>query len=119
MKIFYTIILLLVAIVAVVFAFQNSAVITVAFFSWSLSGSLSLFLIVTMAAGFLFGTLMMMLSNFMRTRLASSLKRQIAALKKEKATLEEYVVKASKTIAEGVGPVCITAEINGPDKDPL
>lgn len=119
MNIFLIALVLLIAVVAVAFALQNSAVITVAFFSWSLSGSLSLFLIVTMAAGFLFGTLMMMLSNFMRTRLASSLNRQIAALKKEKAVLEQYVAKASKTIAASVEPVCIAAEIKGPHEDLL
>lgn len=110
MKIFYTIILLLVAIVAVVFALQNSAVITVAFFSWSLSGSLSLFLIVTMAVSFLFGTLMMMISNFMRTRLASSLNRQITALKKEKAFLEQHVAKASKAVTTVLHAAPIVAQ---------
>ena len=88
MKTAYTVLVLLVAIVAVVFALQNSAAITITLLGWSLSGSLSLFLIVTLAIGFLLGTLSMAGALFKRGRLSSGLKRQIVTLEKEKAALD-------------------------------
>ena len=89
MKTAYTVLVLLVAIVAVVFALQNSAAITITLLGWSLSGSLSLFLIVTLAIGFLLGTLSMAGALFKRGRLSSGLKQQIAALEKEKTVLSQ------------------------------
>lgn len=89
MKIFYIVLVLLVAVVAVIFALQNSAAITISFFSWSVSGSLSLFLIVTLVIGFLLGTLIMASSVFKRGRLASGLKRKVAALEREKGCIEK------------------------------
>lgn len=97
MKVFYIIMVLLVAVVAVIFALQNSAAITISFFSWSISGSLSLFLIVTLAVGLLLGVLLMVPSVFRRSRVASGLKRQVSALEKEKS-------KAGQASAEVAAP---------------
>ena len=85
MKILYIILILLVAITAVVFALQNTAAITVSFFTWSVSGSLSLLLIVTLAIGFILAFLMIAPSLCKRGWLTSGLKRKVAVLEKEKA----------------------------------
>jgi len=104
MKTAYTVLVLLVAIVAVVFALQNSAAITITLLGWSLSGSLSLFLIVTLAIGFLLGTLSMAGALFKRGRLSSGLKRQIASLEKEKAALDSKATEGEPTLAEEAQP---------------
>ena len=93
MKTFNIILILVVAILAVVFALQNSTAVTVMLFGWSVSGPLSLFLIVTLAIGFLLGTLIMASSVFKRGRLASGLKRKIAALEREKGALDKATVE--------------------------
>ncbi len=100
MKVFYIILVLLVAVVAVVFALQNSAAITISLFSWSISGSLSLFLIVTLAIGFLLGVLLMTPSVFRRSRVASGLKKQVSALEKEKISAAQKPIEA-ETIPDG------------------
>lgn len=87
MKTVYIIFVCLVAVLAVVFALQNSAAITVTFFAWSLSASLSLLLIVTLVMGFFLGMLIMVPSIFRRKRANTGLKRQVSALEKEKAAL--------------------------------
>ena len=106
MKTFYIIIIVLVAVVAVIFALQNSVAITVTLFSWSISGSLSLFLIVTLAIGILLGILIMTPSIFKRHRAASGLKKQVAVLEKEKNTLGQKTAEADAiqdTAAPSVG----------------
>ena len=95
MKIVYIIVILLVAIVAVVFALQNSAMITVTLFSASVSGSLSLFLIVTLAIGMILGMSLMVPAIFKRGRLCSGLKRQISALEKQIGLLNQQATDAS------------------------
>ena len=104
MKTAYTVLVLLVAIVAVVFALQNSAAITITLLGWSLSGSLSLFLIVTLAIGFLLGILSMAGALFKRGRLSSGLKRQIASLEKEKAALDSKATEGEASPAEEAQP---------------
>lgn len=104
MKTAYTVLVLLVAIVAVVFALQNSAAITIMLLGWSLSGSLSLFLIVTLAIGFLLGILSMAGALFKRGRLVSGLKRQIASLEKEKAALDIKATEGEAAPAEETQP---------------
>ena len=102
MKTAYTVLVFLVAIVAVVFALQNSASITITLLGWSLSGSLSLFLIITLAIGFLLGILSMAGALFKRGRLASGLKRQIASLEKEKTALDVKATEGETAPAEEV-----------------
>jgi putative membrane protein len=100
MKFVYIIMILLVAIAAVIFALQNSAAITVSFFSWSLTGSLSLFLIITLTIGFIVAMLLMAPSLCKRGWLTSGLKRKVAVLEKEKAKQgEKDAVTAAATDA--------------------
>jgi uncharacterized integral membrane protein len=97
MKIAYLLLVLVVAILAVMFAAQNGATVAITFFSWSTSGSLSLVLIVTLTIGILMGLLIMAPSVFKRSFQSSGLKRRLHRLEKEKTSLNE---KASSTERE-------------------
>ena len=77
MKLAYLLFVLLVAILAVLFAAQNSAVVAISFFSWSTSGSLSLVLILTLSIGILIGVLIMAPSIFKRAFQSSGLRRRL------------------------------------------
>lgn len=84
MKILYLVFVLVVAILAVIFAAQNSAVVAISFFSWSASGSLSLVLILTLSLGILIGILIMAPSVFKRWFQSSGLRRRLKRLEKER-----------------------------------
>ncbi len=60
MKYLYIFLLIILMVLAALFASQNTALVTVAFFSWSASGSLSLVLVITLATGLLLGLLIML-----------------------------------------------------------
>ncbi|GEM_PF-1131320 len=110
MRVFYIVLVLLVAVVAVIFALQNSAAITISLFSWSISGSLSLFLIVTLAIGFLLGVLLMTPSVFRRSRMAHGLKKQVSALEKEKNTITQRPAEAETSTEYGASNKAQEAE---------
>ena len=81
------------AIVAVIFALQNTAVVTVTFFSLSFEGSLALVILVVVAVGILIGVLVMApgrvkssLSNARNRKKIGSLE---ASLDEKKAKLTE------------------------------
>lgn len=93
MKIAYLLLVLVVAILAVMFAAQNGATVAITFFSWSTSGSLSLVLIVTLSIGILIGLLIMAPSVFKRSFQSSGLKRRLHRLEKEKTSLSEKVAE--------------------------
>jgi len=91
MKILYLVIVLIVAILAVMFAAQNSATVAITFFAWTTSGSLSLVLILTLTMGILIGVLVMAPSVFKRSFQSSGLKRRVHRLEKEKTSLSEKI----------------------------
>ncbi len=73
---------LLLGMVAVIFALQNVAIITVTLFSWSITGSLSVIILLAIISGFLIAILLILpesISNFFKYR----------GLKKENHKLEE------------------------------
>lgn len=78
MKYLRLLITLVFVIAVVVFASQNTAVVTVSFFSWSAQGALALFLVVAAVAGFLLGILFLMPSlvkgSFLHRRTQNRLK---------------------------------------------
>jgi len=96
MKIAYLLLVLVVAILAVMFAAQNGATVAITFFSWSTSGSLSLVLIVTLSIGILIGLLIMAPSVFKRSFQSSGLKRRLHRLEKEKTSLSEKASAAER-----------------------
>ena len=105
MKFVYLFFILLISVLAVLFAAQNGATVEVSFFSWSASGSLSLILILTISLGIVIGVLIMAPSAFKRVFQSSGLKRRLRRLEKEKSSLAEKVAAGeSKGDAENVAP---------------
>ena len=89
MRTAYIILVVLVVILAAIFAAQNSQIVTVTFFSWSQEGPLSVFLILALAIGLFLGLLVMVPSIFKRKKVARGLKKQVKVLEKEKKKLTE------------------------------
>ncbi len=79
----YLIIALVIAVLAVVFALQNSMLVTISFFHWTVSGSLSLVLLATLAIGVLIGLLVLVPSLLKKTFKSSSQRKRIDALENE------------------------------------
>jgi uncharacterized integral membrane protein len=87
MKIFYTVLVLIVLVLAVIFAAENSAPVTLAFFSSSTVAPLSLVLVLTLVLGFALGALIMTPAIWKRSRHSAGLRKMVAKLEKEKAAL--------------------------------
>jgi uncharacterized integral membrane protein len=90
---------LLLGAVAVIFALQNVAVITVTFFSWELTGSLALILLVAVTSGVMIAVFLLVpefLSNYFKYR----------KLRKENKVLEEELRKQKEltTFAKNTPP---------------
>ena len=83
MRVFYIVLLIAVAVLAVIFAVQNSAPITVSFFGWSAQASMSIVLVLTFAAGILIGMLLLFPSIWKRMRALSAQKRKTSEARKE------------------------------------
>ncbi len=95
----YLILALVIAIIAVVFALQNTATITISFIIWEVTGSLSLVLLVTLAIGVLIGLLFLSPSAIKSSLQASGQRKLIGALEKE---LAEVKTQAQKLADEKV-----------------
>ncbi|MCE5256781.1 MAG: LapA family protein [Spirochaetaceae bacterium] len=87
MKIAYTILVLVVAVLAVIFAAQNNTQVQINFFSWSSTGLLSIILAITLVVGVLLGILVMLSSTLKQGRVSSGLKKKVSALEKEKGEI--------------------------------
>ena len=93
MAIFYLIVALLIAVVAVIFALQNTLVITISFFAWKVTGSLSLVLLITLAIGVVIGLLVLAPSAIKNTIQVSGHRKRIGVLEKE---LNEHKTKVAE-----------------------
>ena len=96
--VFALILALAIAIVAVIFALQNTAIVTVTFFSVSFEGSLALVILVAVAVGILIGALVMTpgsiknrLANVRSRKKISSLEASLDEQKYRLAALEKTV----------------------------
>jgi len=76
MRIFYIILLIVLVILAVVFAVQNSAPVTIAFLGLSANASMSIVLVITFAAGILLGMFLLLPSVWKRMRALSAQKKK-------------------------------------------
>jgi uncharacterized integral membrane protein len=88
---------LLLGAVAVVFALQNVAIITVSFFSWQLTGSLALILLLAITSGVLIAILLLLpefISNYFKYK---SLKKDNKRLEEELRKQKELTVFAKNT----------------------
>ncbi|MFZ2149621.1 MAG: LapA family protein [Minisyncoccia bacterium] len=88
---------LLLGAVSVVFALQNIAVITVNFFSWQLTGSLALVLLLAMTSGLMIAVFLLLpefISNYFKYK---SLKKENQNLAEELRKQKELTVFAKNT----------------------
>lgn len=93
---------LFIALVAVVFALQNSMVVSVSFLVWRFDGSLALILLLTLAVGFLVGWLAALPTIFRLRRERAGLRKEVARLEEslaEERTRLEMVVEAQARVA--------------------
>jgi uncharacterized membrane protein YciS (DUF1049 family) len=79
----YLILALVIAIIAVIFALQNTPVVTISFLVWKVTGSLSLVLLVTLAIGVLIGVLFLIPSAIKTSIQASGHRKRVGVLEKE------------------------------------
>jgi putative membrane protein len=87
---------LVIAVLAVVFALQNSMLVTISFFNWTISGSLSLVLLATLAIGVLIGLLVLAPSLLRKTFKSSSQRKRIDALENEVSQHKAKVAELQK-----------------------
>jgi len=94
MKVINTVLILALIIASVLFAVQNTETVTVTFVAWSITGSLSLILIIALIAGFLIGSLLMAPSVIKKKFQSFGLKRRVSKLQREKAKLNKRIEKS-------------------------
>lgn len=99
----YLILALVIAIVAVIFALQNTATVTIGFFAWQVTGSLSLVLLVTLAIGVVIGLLVLTPTAVKNSFQVSGHRKRITTLEKEladhKATVQRLNEEKQKAAA--------------------
>ena len=97
----YLILALVIAIIAVIFALQNTATITIVFFVWKVTGSLSLVLLVTLAIGVLIGLLFLAPSTVKSSFQVSGHRKRITSLEKELAEHKQRLSDEKQKAAGG------------------
>ncbi len=107
----YLIVALIIAVIAVIFALQNSLTVTIFFFAWKVVGSLSLILLITLAIGVVIGLLVIVPAHIKNTLAVSSHRKRIGSLEKE---LDEHKAK----VAELQKPKPVTAPANPSQSKP-
>jgi putative membrane protein len=88
----FLLIALLIALIAVIFALQNTQVVSITFLAWTFQSSIALEMVVTLIAGVVVGILAMLPAS-----IRSQLK--ISSKKKEKAGLEASLAQAQQQVA--------------------
>jgi uncharacterized integral membrane protein len=89
---------LIIAVIAVIFALQNIAAVTVTFFFWSFHGSLALVLLLSVAAGVLI-SLLASLPGLVRARLTvASQRKKLAVLEGERSENTRKAEEAEKEV---------------------
>jgi putative membrane protein len=83
MAIVYLVLALIIAVIAVIFALQNAMIVTISFFVWKITGSLSLVLLVTLAIGALIGLLVLLPAVIKNSFQVSGHRKRIGSLEKE------------------------------------
>lgn len=104
MSTLYLILALVIAIIAVIFALQNTAAVTISFFAWEVGGSLSLVVLVTLVIGVLVGWLFVAPSLVKNSLQGSGQRKRITELEKEvekfKTSVETLQDKVKELEAE-------------------
>jgi uncharacterized integral membrane protein len=86
---FLIIIALLIMLIAVVFALQNTAVVTITFLAWTIDGSLALVVLIAILTGVLISVFVSLPSIIKNQLTASNRKKSINELKNKIKRLEE------------------------------
>lgn len=89
----YLIFALVISVIAVIFALQNTMVVTISFLAWKITGSLSLVLLVTLAIGAVVGLLVLAPSAIKNSIAATSHRKRVGSLEKE---LDEHKAKVAE-----------------------
>jgi uncharacterized integral membrane protein len=89
----YLIFALVIAVIAVIFALQNTITVTISFLAWEVTGSLSLVLLITLAIGAVIGLLVLAPSTIKNTLAASGHRKRIGTLEKE---LDEHKARVAE-----------------------
>ncbi|MBW4555222.1 MAG: DUF1049 domain-containing protein [Trichormus sp. ATA11-4-KO1] len=79
----FSIIAVLVALLAVVFAFQNAVTISITFFDWNLQASLAIVLILTLGIGIIIGLLVSIPNLIKRNLRIAKYKEKVTELENE------------------------------------
>jgi len=101
----YLILALLIAVVAVIFALQNTTRVTVAFLLWQFDQSLALVLLLSLAIGVIIG-LLTIFPKVVRSKMAASnQKKKLDSLEKDIKLYQKKLseTEAAKSIAEVTG----------------
>ena len=106
---------LVIAIIAVIFALQNPAPVTISFLIWQAQGSLALVLLITLLFGVLISLLVSAPTVIRRNRANSSQKRQIQSLQ---GTLAEREKRIQELEANAAAPQPIETS-STPSSEPI
>ncbi|HTP00812.1 MAG TPA: LapA family protein [Anaerolineales bacterium] len=101
----YLIVALVIAALAVVFALQNSMIVTISFLVWKVTGSLSLVLMATLAIGAVIGLLVLAPSAIKQSIAASGHRKRIGALEKELDAQRQKAAELQEPKPEAVQPI--------------
>jgi uncharacterized membrane protein YciS (DUF1049 family) len=100
--VFALILALVIAILAVFFALENTMIVTVSFFGYGVSGSLALFILIALGIGLLLGVLIMTpgrirsgLSNRRNAKKISSLESNLDEERIKRTAMEKLVESSS------------------------
>jgi len=91
----FLLIAILVAALAVLFAVQNTEIVTVDFLFWSFQGSLALILLVALASGAIASSLASLPSLFRSHRFGGAQRRRVEELEAEIQRLREQLLRAT------------------------
>ncbi|MCZ7548357.1 MAG: LapA family protein [Anaerolineales bacterium] len=118
MAVVYLILALLIAVVAVIFAWLNPVVVSITFFAWKIdSAPLSLVIIATLLIGIIVGWLFAAPSLVKNSFRASGNRKRIGALEKE---LEDHRTRLSELLKPApAAPPSPVPPANNSDTDPL
>ncbi|MEN6408475.1 MAG: LapA family protein [Anaerolineaceae bacterium] len=94
----FIVVSLLIAIVAVVFALQNMAAVTVSFLFWNFDSSLALVLLGTLAVGVLISLLASMPGSIRSKLAASNQKKKLSALETERDGYKKRAEDSEKDV---------------------
>ena len=92
------IVVLIFAILAVIFALQNSTLVTAAFFSWKFEGSLAQMLLIALAVGVIIGLLVLLPGIMQRNHNLRTQRKKITELEKTNAELESQIQQLKKQL---------------------